>query len=357
MIKDKSNKTVMGRVAGTGLATALAVGMMIGSASSQAKPKVLDFWGVGGFAHGSRVAANTFLDSLATAMNFELVKTDQASVMTEANLAQYSLIIMNNTTESGKVFNVDQRAALLAFMNKKGFVGFHGSGDTKGSWPDYTTYLGGELSAHGGGIAKLNIDTGNYAKNHPIMQGIAPTISFDEEWYAYKTDPRLATGVHILYTLDESSCPNCTKMGGDHPIIWTKDGSAGGRTFYYAMGHGDNIFKTNAFCKTILARAISWASSCQINSSICNATAIQKTPDAARSMGPNVTNGFRSLTIQTPEIGAHQVEILTLSGKRVGLKSGTGAQSYTFGNLKGSTVYSVVLVTKTGRHASLVTVQ
>ncbi|MDB5104419.1 MAG: hypothetical protein JWP91_2108 [Fibrobacteres bacterium] len=355
-----STKSAAGRKTHKGLALALSLGLLCGAASMPAvaaNPKVLDFWGVGGFAHGSRIAANTLLDSLAIAMKFDLIKTDQASVMTAANLAQYSVVILNNSTESGKIFNTDQRTALLAYMNKGGFVGFHGSGDSKGSWPDYTTYLGGELSSHGGGIAKLDIDTGAYAKNHPIMKGLPITQSFDEEWYAYKTNPRLAAGVHVLYTLDESSCAGCTKMGGDHPIIWVKDAPEGGRTFYYAMGHGDNIFKKNDFCKTVLARSLSWASKCAINSDICGPSDIHQGPAKPAGAGIGVANGARSLTIKTSEFGSHKVELLSLSGKRIAQRSGTGVQSYTFDNLKGATVYSVVVATKNGRNSRLVTVQ
>jgi type 1 glutamine amidotransferase len=357
MQQDNATQGTMGRIAGKGMVAGLAIGLVCGTAFSQAKPKVLDFWGVGGFAHGSRTAANTLLDSLATAMGFDLVKSDQASVMTAANLAQFSVIILNNSTEAGKIFNTDQRAALLAHMNKKGFIGVHGSGDQKGSWPDYTTYLGGELSSHGGGIAKLDIDPSEYAKSHPILAGLPVTQSFDEEWYAYKTNPRLAPGVHVLYTLDEASCPGCTKMGGDHPVIWVKETADKGRTFYYAMGHGDNIFKKNDFCKTVLARAISWTSDCAIKGAPNCMPTITQDPIAPNRQGLDVTQGPRSLTIQTPVSGSHKVEVLTLSGKRVGSKSGVGNQSYTFGNLKASTVYSVVVHSKTGREARLVTVQ
>ncbi|MDB5047822.1 MAG: hypothetical protein JWO30_893 [Fibrobacteres bacterium] len=361
MIKVNSNTSSVGRIGGKGLVLGIALALGCGQAFSQAKPKVLDFWGVGGFAHGSRTAANTFLDSLSKAWGFDLVQTDQASAMTAANLAQYSVVIMNNSTESGKIFNTDQRAALLGYMDKKGFVAMHGSGDTKGSWPDYTTYLGGELSSHGGGIAKLDIDSSAYAKNHPILAGLATTISFDEEWYAYKTNPRLAANVKVLYTLDEASCPGCTKMGGDHPVIWVKEPPAGGRTFYYAMGHGDNIFKTNVFCKTVLARAIAWTSGCVIQDpktpmANCTSHAFEG-PRKSNSGDMNIHGGARSLTVQTPAEGAHRIELLTLSGKRVAQKSGTGLQSYTFGDLKGSTVYSVVTFTKSGRQARLVTVQ
>jgi type 1 glutamine amidotransferase len=343
------------------LAAGLAAAVFAGEAS--AKPKVLDFWAVGGFAHGSRTAANTLLDSLAAAMGFDLVKSDQATVMTAANLASYDVVILNNSTESGKIFNTDQRAALLAYMDKKGFIGFHGSGDTKGSWPDYTTYLGGELSSHGGGIATLNLDTSAYAKASPLVKGLPAQTAFDEEWYAYKTNPRNAANVKVLYTLDESTCPNCVKMlppnASDHPVVWVKEPAGGGRTFYYAMGHGDNIFKKNAFTIGLLARALEWTSGCAIKdakTSVCAGVAVRPERAQAGASGPAIKNGAGSLSVETREAGAHRVELMTVGGKRVGVRTGAGVQSYTFSNLRSGAVYSVVVYGKTGRVARLVAV-
>jgi uncharacterized protein len=358
MNKIYANETIASR---KGLVLGLTLACAAVSGYAQGKPKVLDFWGVGGFAHGSRTAANTLLDSLAVVMNFDLVKSEAASVMTAANLAQYSVVILNNSTESGKIFNIDQRAALLEYMKKGGFIGFHGAGDTKGSWPDYSLYLGGELSSHGGGIAKLDIDTSAYAKKHPILKDLPTTISFDEEWYSYKTNPRLAAGVKILYTLDEASCSGCTKMG-DHPIMWVKEPPEGGKTFYYAMGHGNSIFQRNAFCKTVLARAITWTSKCAIQDPkapmVDCATRLRQSPVPADAAGGlNVKGSARSLTIDTPDDGLHTVELLSLGGKRIARKIGAGSQSYVFGDLEASTVYTVVLHTRHGRQARLVPVQ
>lgn len=330
------------------LAAALAATAFHGAAS--AKPKVLDFWAVGGFAHGSRNAANTLLDSLSKAMGFDLVLADNASAITAANLAQYDVIILNNSTESGKLFNPDQRTALLDFMEKKGYVGFHGAGDTKGSFPAYTTYLGAELSSHGGGIAKLNKDTSAYAVTSPITRGMVETVSFDEEWYAYKTNPRLAPNVKILYTLDETTCPNCTKMSppnaSDHPVVWVKEPPGGGRTFYYAMGHGDNIFKKNEFCKQLLVRALEWTSKCAIVNpagSICTINLKGSGTGNGDRAELGLTRGAGFVTLETPALGAHRVELLTLDGKRVAARSGSGAKTYTFSGLRSGSVYSVVL--------------
>lgn len=352
------------RIASLGLAAALAASAF--SSVASAKAKVLDFWAVGGFAHGSRTAANTLLDSLSKAMGFDLVLADNATAMTAANLAQYDVVILNNSTESGKLFNVDQRAALLAFMEKKGFVGFHGAGDTKGSFPDYTAYLGSELSSHGGGIARLDLDTSAYAKSSLITKGMPLTVSFDEEWYAYKTNPRLAPNIQVLFTLDENTCPNCTKMkpplASDHPVVWVKEPPGGGRTFYYAMGHGDNIFKKNEFCKQLLVRALEWTSKCAIinpkdpmdTKCAANLERYGTVPDRRNELG--VVRGAGFVTLETPAVGAHRVELATLSGKRIAARTGTGFKSYTFSKLSSGSVYSVICHGAKGTKSQLVAI-
>ena len=354
------------RLAAYGTAIGIAAGILCGEGFAQAKPKVLDFWAVGGFAHGSRVPANALLDSLAIAMNFELVKAEVATVFTEANLKQYTVVIINNSTELGKLLNTDQRAALLAYLDKNGYLGFHGSGDTKGSFPDYTTYLGGELSSHGGGIAKLDMDPGTYAKGSPITKGMLGTISFDEEWYAYKTNPRLAPGVQVLYTLDENSCPGCVKMSGttasDHPVVWVKKPVGGGRTFYYAMGHGDNIFKKNEFCKQLMVRALEWTSKCAIVNPKDPMNCVAEpgitgiAPEKYTRVVPMIKSMAGSIEIQTPTKGSHRVELSTVTGQRVAVRSGSGEKSYRFANLRSGSVYSLTVFAKSGRQSTLVAV-
>jgi type 1 glutamine amidotransferase len=354
---NQMNATVNHR--GTRLGAAAMIAALAATAPVQAaKFKVLDFWGVGGFAHGSRTAANTLLDSLAKVMDITIDKTDQATSFTTGNLANYQVVILNNTTEAGKILNVDQRAALLAHMKTKGYVGFHGAGDTKGTWPEYTTYLGGELSSHGGGIATLNIDPCN--KAHPILEGVEATTKFDEEWYAYKTNPRLSPNVQVLYTLDEASCPGCTKMaGGDHPIAWTKTDPAGGRVFYYAMGHGNSIFQKNLFSINMLKKAILWAAgegvaTIQPSGSGC-VTGVES-PIFAPAADLDVRAGLASLDVEIGTSGSHKVQVHTLSGKRVDERSGSGIARYSFAGLRSGSLYSVSVTSSKGKQAKLVAV-
>ena len=316
--------------------------------------KVLDFWGVGGFAHGSRPSANVLLDSLCKVKNCQLDLADKATVFTSANLAQYTVVVINNSTEIGKLLNVDQKAALLDFMKSKGYLGFHGAGDTKGSFADYTILLGGELSSHGGGNATLLVDTmDTYVKTSTIAAGLPLKYVLGGEWYAYKTNPRLAPNVKVLYTMDEASCTGCVKMGplasNDHPVAWVREEkTTGGRMFYMAMGHENSVFEKDKFSKQMVSQALTWAARLEGPSAIrqsafsSNQNAVVKSQNAV-------------LTVETQATGPQTVEILTLQGKRMGFRKGQTNQTYTFNNLNPNTVYSVVVNSKNGKESHLIT--
>jgi type 1 glutamine amidotransferase len=313
--------------------------------SHAAKYKVLDFWGVGGYAHTSRVTANTYLDTLAKTMDFELTKTEDPKAFTAVNLAQYRVVILNSSTEMGKILDTAQRAALMAFIKTKGVVAWHASGDVKGSWPEYTTYLGGELSSHGAGIATVRRDPAG--ANHPTIAGL-DTARFDEEWYAYKTNPRLAPNVTVLYTLDEKSCggTTCTPLMGDHPIVWIRNEPSGGRLFYSGMGHMDHIFQKDALTRAMYKQAIDWAAGTA--APIHYATISRSAPDwvDVRQMGSFLEIGVRGS-------GAYRLGISSLDGRRIATRAGTGPARYHFSGLSGAGLYTLTATRAEGTSVRL----
>jgi type 1 glutamine amidotransferase len=317
-------------------------------AIAQAPFKVLDFFGDGGFVHGSRIHANNYLDTLAKQGLFTVDKSENASVFTPANLAQYKVLIMNNTTELGKLLNTDQRSAVLNFMKTKGFVGFHAAADTKGSWPEYTAFVGGQLVSHGIDNGTVKLDTGLATKNHAIVAGLLTSIVINEEWYSYNSNPRTIPNVRVLFNIDESTCPLCTKMG-DHPISWTREEPTGGRFFYTALGHMDALFIQNQFAKTQLKQAILWAAQ-------AGTTGIRQT-GPLHSDRTEVKRMDGAFTVATDETGPHTVQVISLNGKVVASQSGDGPRNFTFGNLQRGSVYSMVIKGKQGRSARLVAVQ
>lgn len=316
-----------------------------GLVAAQTSFKVLDFWGVGGHAHGSRTFANRFLDSLSAAGVFQVDKSDQASAFTPANLAQYRVVLLNNCTELGKLLNPDQRAALLDFMKRKGVVGWHGSADTKGSWPEFTAFVGGQLSGHGIGTAKVNVDAAPAAKTHGVVAGSLPPPNINEEWYAYNVNPRATAGVQVLYTIDESTCSECTKMpGGDHPIAWTRTEAGGGRFFYTALGHMDILFTTNAFNKELIRKAILWA----------GAITTAARPVERTVAKTSVEGRAGTLSVDVDRIGGYRVEVRSLGGRLLATRHGRGTVTLAFGGLPRGAVYSVSILGHDGRQDHLV---
>ncbi|MDB5104484.1 MAG: glycosyl hydrolase [Fibrobacteres bacterium] len=305
--------------------------------------KVLDYWGVGGYAHTSRPIANTYLDTLAKTLNFELTKTEDAKAFTTENLAQYRVVVLNNSTEMGKVLDTNQRAALMAFMKVKGVIAWHASGDVKGTWPAWTTYLGGELSSHGAGISTVRKDPAGL--KHPIVAGL-DTGRFDEEWYSYKTNPRLAPNVTVLYTMDEASCNNsCSPVMGDHPIVWVRNEPTGGRLFYSGMGHMDWIFQKVSLTRTMYKQAMEWAAATTVP--------IRQVTLSRSGDGMTIRSSGSTLEVELAGMGAHVLDIGTLDGRKIAVRSGAGPARYRFQDLEPSKVYTLIATTPEGREVRL----
>ncbi|MDB5047783.1 MAG: glycosyl hydrolase [Fibrobacteres bacterium] len=326
------------------LGISLALLGALPTGTQAAKFKVLDFWGVGGYAHTSRTTANTYLDTLGKTMDFELTKTEDVKAFTTENLAQYKVVVLNNSTELGKILDTTQRSALMAFMKVKGVIAWHASGDVKGTWPEYTTYLGSELSSHGAGIATVRRDPAG--AGHPAA-GSLDTGRFDEEWYAYKTNPRLAPNVTVLYTLDESSCNNCTPAMGDHPIVWVRDTPTGGRLFYSGMGHMDAIFQKVALTRALYKQAMDWTAG--------TTAPIRQTVLSRKSAEDMTIRTFGSrLEVDLTGGGDHFLGIGTLDGRVIAERSGHGPMHYAFPDLDPAAVYTLTATTQGGHSVRLV---
>jgi type 1 glutamine amidotransferase len=224
--------------------------------------------------------------------------------------------VLNSSTEMGKILSVDQRSALMAFIRTKGVVAWHASGDVKGTWPEYTTYLGGELSSHGAGTATVRRDKGPIDAGLPMSDD---TARLNEEWYAYKTNPRTTPNVTVLYTMDEASCNNaCSPVMGDHPIVWVRKEPTGGRFFYSGMGHMDHIFSKDAYTRNLYRKALEWAA---------DAGAAPIRPLAPRA---SAWDGFAAaisgsdLEVRFAGTGGYAFSIGGLDGRVLAARAGTG---------------------------------
>src|SRR5690606_26553341 len=93
-------------------------------------PNVLVFSKTAGFRHDSIDAGIAMVQQIAQANGYSVTLTEDSSLFTAANLAQYSTIVFMNTT--GDIFTASQEAAFRAYMeNGGGFVGTHAAADTE----------------------------------------------------------------------------------------------------------------------------------------------------------------------------------------------------------------------------------
>lgn len=219
-------------------------------------PKVLVFSKTAGFRHDSIAAGIAMVQQIAQDHGYSVTVSEDSSLFTSANLAQYSTIVFMNTT--GDIFNASQEAAFKTYMeNGGGFVGTHAAADTEHDWDWYTDTLfaGAEFIHHGDGIphARIQIEK----PQNSMVQHIGTEWMLGDEWYFWKTNPRAVGSVEVLGTLDRSSY-NSNYPVADHPVIFTNTVGSG-RMFYTAIGHVDANF-SDPHMVEMIRKAIEWTS-------------------------------------------------------------------------------------------------
>jgi type 1 glutamine amidotransferase len=351
-------------IAGITLAAALGASLLAPApAAAQAQPKfkALMYWQAGDFFHNSTHYVKRVWRTLAAKHNFVIDSSNAATAFTAANLRQYQCVIWINNTKPGNVLNPDQKAAWFEYIKTGGYLGMHAATDAVGTWPEYIKQIGGELSVHSPTEpATMNVDTGDFARNHPIVKegGLPSTINFREEWYSFRTNPRLDPEVKVLYTLDEKTFHPGVVMG-DHPIVWVKEIAPGGRIVYMGMGHEDNVFKPEldqgyAFVEKIMLSSLLWAAK-QIPAS----TGVNARPGDAPGFSA-FSSGPRELAVQVSGSNAaadYRVEVARLDGRRVALKQSKGETTHAFANLPAAGLYTVALRNSAGIRSQLVMVR
>jgi type 1 glutamine amidotransferase len=235
------------------------------------RPAMLVFSKSNGFRDDPSVnAAEAALRTMAGRRHWSTFFTDNAAVFNEGDLRRFDVVVWNNV--SGDVLTVGQRDNFKAYLeNGGGFAGVHGSGgDFFYDWDWYAdNIIGARFKSHPLSpqfqAAKLKVDDSKNA----IVNGLKPEWTMTDEWYSFKTNPRL-NGADVLVTLDESTYkPVAGKMDlrmGDHPIAWTRCINKG-RSFYTAIGHRpESYIEPNT--NRLIEQGIAWAaglgqSSCQ----------------------------------------------------------------------------------------------
>lgn len=227
------------------------------------KPNILVFEKINGFKDTPSVdAAHAALIAMADRKGWALSFTDKGGAFNPQTLGQFDVVLWNNI--SGDVLSVSQRAAFKGWLEAGGaFVGVHGSaGDPVYFWDWYPdTLIGARFAGHPRGKQFQEARIATVAA-HPLAKGLPAEWRMTDEWYSFKSNPRLAGATPVL-TLDESTYePNDPQMpglvmGADHPLAWTNC-IGQGRMFYSAIGHRPETY-TEPNHVRLLENAIGWA--------------------------------------------------------------------------------------------------
>jgi type 1 glutamine amidotransferase len=207
--------------------------------------KALIFSRTAAFRHNECIPQGTVeIAKLGVRHGFDVDATENAAAFTDANLAQYDVVIWLCTT--GDVLNATQQAAFERYIRAGGgYAGIHSASDTEYDWPWYGGLVGAYFRDHPGvpGVnAQFQVATMDVEdRRSAATRHLGRTWTREEEWYNFRTNPR--DSVHVLLSVDEStydprgySVPGGSPPMGDHPISWCQPYD-GGRAFYTALGH------------------------------------------------------------------------------------------------------------------------
>jgi len=226
---------------------------------AQKQFKVLLITETKGWYHESIEAGVVAINDLAATHNFEVDRQQNAQKITEDKLKNYAAIIFLSTTDD--IFDESEKLAIQKFIQSgKGFVGIHAASDTEYNWEWYTKLVGRMFHIHPSQqTAKLKILNHDF----PGLESFPNSLLWTDEWYEF--GPEKVSGLKYLIAVDEKTYDPKTVwkgrdtdakgkpmdrvgngMGELHPISWYHEFD-GGRSFYTALGHIDNVYKNHWF--------------------------------------------------------------------------------------------------------------
>ena len=207
-------------------------------------------------------AAEIWLEKEKALDGFSIDYIENTDKLDETFLSHYQLFIQLDYPPYGW-----KPAAVAAFTKyieegRGGWIGFHhatllGEFDGYQIWPWFSQFMGGiRFTDYIPKFATATVVTED--RSHPVMKNVPSSFTVEqEEWYTWDKSPR--PNVHVLAHVDETtySPDTHTKMGGDHPVIWTNEHMKA-RNVYVFMGHHGELFRNPAFT-TIFHNSILWA--------------------------------------------------------------------------------------------------
>jgi cytochrome c len=217
------------------------------AAAQEADPafKALVFSKTTGFRHDAIPDGIAAVQKLGQEHNFSVDTTEDSTLFTDANLAQYNVVIFMSTTGDPLGTQEEKDAFQRYIQHGGGYVGVHAAADSGYNWEWYGGLVGAYFKQHPANqTATVKVED----PAHPSTEGLPSTWSRLDEWYDYQTNPR--GKVHVLTSLDEKTYTGGT-MGFDHPNTWCQDYD-GGRSWYTGLGHTKESYTEPNFLHLLL---------------------------------------------------------------------------------------------------------
>jgi YVTN family beta-propeller protein len=206
-------------------------------------------------------AARVYLDKLAAENDFAVDYITGTERLNAESLAQYKLFIQLNYPPYHWAPVAKKAFEDYIAEGKGGWIGFHhasllGEFDGYPMDPWFSQFLGGiRFTGYLPDFAKATVKIED--PSSPLAKGLPASFTIEkEEWYTWGQSPR--PNVNVFATVDESSyVPNTTtKMGGDHPVVWSNPHYKA-RNVYIFMGHHAGLFDDPNFVQ-LFRNAIFW---------------------------------------------------------------------------------------------------
>lgn len=232
----------------------LALGLAVAAAVPAAGEdfRVLVFSKTAGFRHDSIPAGLALIRDLGATHGFGVEASEDAGLFTPQRLGAYRAVVFLNTT--GDVLNRSQQEAFEAYVRAGGgWVGVHAAADTETAWPFYGELLGGAWIRDHPAIQAATLLVEDH--DHPSTRHLPPSLTFTDEWYNFRVNPRGA--VQVLLAIDETSYSPGAGAMGDHPLAWHRTLDAG-RAWYTNLGHRSETYDDALFARHLLG-GIAWA--------------------------------------------------------------------------------------------------
>lgn len=210
-----------------------------------------------GYVHDNIPSAVNCIQNFGKQYGFKVDTSSNPSIMTEANLRKYSMLVFPSTNND--VFDTNaQRLAFRRYIEAGGgFVGLHSVTGTERNWKWFKMMLGGTFAWHAK-FQKFKVKV--IDPSHASMQGLPKEWEKEDECYFAKElypGPKvlMAHDITTLNTSDTTQKNLIVKNAGGYtelyPAVWAYDFD-GGYTWCTALGHDKKDYSEPVFMQHIL---------------------------------------------------------------------------------------------------------